>query len=65
MGTALDQFNDKWEDKRRAKRKEWAANLISEINSMNVDSLDFEQFKWMIDNKEKIIGNKHLINLLR
>lgn len=53
------------EEKERNEKKQWLEKLSNEIKELDPDSDKFKDFKWIMDNQEKILGNKKVIKLLR
>jgi len=64
MGSSLSKIRDMEEEQIQVDGELWLSNLSNDIINTNVFSSDFYDLQWLIKNKEKILRNKNLINLL-
>jgi len=64
-GSSISRIYDEFEETRWTKDKKWLENLSDKIKNITPDTTEFSDLKWIVDNKERIIGNRGLINLLR
>ena len=64
MGTSIDKINDLEEEKQYEADKLLLLELSEKITDINPLSQDFKDFQFLIENKDKIIRNQALINLL-
>lgn len=52
-------------DEQDKEQKQWLYNVSDDIKKIDPGSLEFMEFEWLWLNREKIIGNKKIIELLR
>ena len=57
--------NDDREDDQHMKNRQWLDEAASQIKDISVYSMEFVEIRWLLLNKEKIVGNKQIIDLLR
>lgn len=65
MGSSLSKIRDDEEAEQWDKDKLWLEEQAEAIKKINPSSIDFRHMRWFLSNKDKIIGNRQLINLLR
>jgi uncharacterized protein YqfB (UPF0267 family) len=65
MGSSMGHIYDKLNEEQYERDLKYLEDLSNSIKSINPNSSDFTDIKWMIDNKDRIIGNRKLIELLR
>ncbi len=64
MGSGLKAYNEYQEDQQAEKDRLWLNEKAKQVAAINPRSGEFSDFKWMEENREKIIRNKKLIDLL-
>lgn len=65
MGSSMSHARDEEEDRQWDEDINWLKKVSADIERINPTSQDFKELQWIINNKEKIIGNRRLIELLR
>lgn len=61
----MSHARDEEEDRQWDEDINWLKKVSADIERINPTSQDFKELQWIINNKEKIIGNRRLIELLR
>jgi len=64
MGSGLDKLGEEEDIKRLTKRREWVQGVVEKIENIKLDSQEFDDLQWLVENRKKIIRNKKLIDLL-
>lgn len=65
MGSSMSAIYDDIREKEWDDKKEWLEKKSEEIKNVYPNSSEYTDLKWLFDNKEKILGNRRLIDLLR
>lgn len=65
MGSSLSKIRDDEEEAQWFRDKEWLKSEANKIQNLNPMSTEFRDFKWMLANKDRILGNRRIIELLR
>lgn len=64
MGSSIDSLSDRREEEQYNKDRSWLLQTISDIKDIEPSSEEFNDLKWLYLNKERILRNKRLIDLL-
>lgn len=68
MGSSASDYYDRLEEQKIERKKEtnkaWLSEYCRTIICFDPLGEEFEELKWMVENKDKIINNKRLISLL-
>lgn len=65
MSDGASRYADELEDLRTEKNRKWLEDLAARILKVNPAGTDFDDIQWLVENKDRIIGNRELIKLLR
>lgn len=65
MSDGASRYADELEDLRTEKNRKWLEDLADRILKINSAGTDFDDIQWLVENKDRIIGNRELIKLLR
>lgn len=64
MGSSMSRIYDDMEEKQWDEDKNWLETLSAEIKNINPSTKEFRDLKWIEKNKEKILRNWQLIEIL-
>lgn len=68
MGSSTQKYHERLEEEENKKQikinKQYLSNTITGINKIDPLSDKFKDFQWVMENYEKIIRNRQLINLI-
>lgn len=65
MGSSISKIDDDIEAEEVNRKRQWLKKLSEEISETYVYGQEFRDLEWLFENKEKILGNRRLIDLLR
>jgi len=64
MGSSISAINDQLDREKWKRDEDWLNKLAESIKKINPSSSAFDDIEWLERNKEKILRNRSLINLL-
>ena len=64
MGSGLDKIGEDYDLKCHEEKVQFINNTIKKIENIRINSYEFEDFKWLVENRTKIIRNRQLIDLI-
>ncbi|WP_286846632.1 hypothetical protein [Proteiniphilum sp. UBA5463] len=68
MGSSLSYIYDKYDEEKWEENLRWisskAIEVKEEIEKTKPGSCKFDNLKWLLENKDKILRNKKLIDLI-
>lgn len=69
MGSSISKIHEELAAQRATEKwiedKEWIDNVAVGISNIDPDSQEFSNFKWLWENKEKIIKQRQLIDIIK
>ena len=65
MGSIVSKIDDDKHILQLVEDREWLKIVAKEIEDIHPSSQEFRDLQWMYQNKDRIIGNKKIIELLR
>ena len=64
MGSSMSAIRDREEEKQWEEDKNWLKEKAKEVERVNPASSEFRDLQWLEKNKEKILRNRNLIDLI-
>lgn len=64
MGSSISAIDDKLRDEQHDEDKKWLNEQADKIRDVNPWSMEFEDIKWLLKNKDKIIKQRRLIDII-
>ena len=65
MSSGQSHYEDQQELHEWRKNKQWIKDLSATIAQINPTGPEFRDLQWIVQNKERILGNRRLLELLR
>lgn len=64
MGSSMSRIYDEQAEDEFTRKKEWLKSTSKKIEEIYPNSSEYTDLNWLMNNKEKILRNRRLIDLL-